>query len=75
MTIGLFGTCGNSKWRDSFIKDYEKEGIDYYNPQVDNWKPEDAKVEAEHLANDKIILFPVTRETSGLGSLVTVGSQ
>jgi hypothetical protein len=30
-------------------------------------------VEAEHLANDEIILFPVTSETYGTGSLTEVG--
>lgn len=71
--IGLFGTCGNSKWRDSFIAEYEKLGIGFYNPQVPDWKPEDAEIEAEHLANDKIILFPITGESYGLGSLSEVG--
>lgn len=40
---------------------------------VENWKPEDAEIEAEHLANDNIILFPVTSETYGVGSLSEVG--
>jgi hypothetical protein len=73
MTIGLFGTCGNSTWRKEFIEQYEKAGIDYFNPQVDDWNPDLAEIEAAHLANDEIILFPVLAETSGLGSLGEVG--
>jgi len=73
MTIGLFGTCGGSTWRDKFMSQYDKAGIDYFNPQKDDWKPEDAEIEADHLANDEIILFPVLEETSGLGSLGEVG--
>ncbi len=73
MTIGLFGTCGNSQWRNKFIETYKKLNIDYFNPVKDDWKPEDAEIEAEHLANDEIILFPVTDETLGLGSLGEVG--
>lgn len=73
LTIGLFGTCGNSKWRNIFMKKYNEKGIKYFNPQVDNWEPELARVEAEHLANDKIILFPITSETYGMGSLSEVG--
>ena len=73
MTIGLFGTCGNSQWREQFITIYKKMGIEYFNPIKDDWKTEDAQIEAEHLANDKIILFPVTDETLGLGSLGEVG--
>jgi hypothetical protein len=73
MTIGLFGTCGDSKWRDTFMEVYDKKGISYFNPVKDDWKVEDAKIEAEHLANDEIILFPVTNETLSLGSLGEVG--
>lgn len=70
--VGLFGTCGNSKWRDPFISIYGGD-INYYNPQVTDWKPEDAEIEAEHLVNDQIILFPVTSETYGTGSLAETG--
>ncbi len=72
-TIGLFGTCGNSKWRAPFIEEYKRLGMAYFNPQVDDWKPELAVEEARHLAEDEIILFPVTGETYGLGSLSEVG--
>jgi len=71
--IGLFGTCGNSKWRDKFIWEFEANNIDYFNPLNDDWKPEDAIIEADHLANDSIILFPITHETYGTGSLAETG--
>lgn len=73
LTIGLFGTCGNSKWREPFISRYDELGISYFNPQVTDWKPEFAEVEAQHLAEDKVILFPVTNETYATGSLSEVG--
>jgi len=73
MTIGLFGTCGNSTWRNEFIETYKFNDVEFFNPQVNDWSPELAEVEAEHLANDEIILFPVLAETSGLGSLGEVG--
>lgn len=72
-TIGLFGTCGESNWRTPFVERFQKEGINFYNPQVDDWKPEDAEIEAEHLANDEIICFPVTDETLAEGSLSEIG--
>lgn len=72
-TIGLFGTCGGSTWRDPFMERYDQLGIPYFNPQVDDWKPEDAAIEAEHLATDPIVLFPVTSETYGTGSLAETG--
>lgn len=73
LTIGLFGTCGSSTWRSEFIKEYEKENINYYNPQVKDWRPECSIEEAKHLATDKIIVFPITSETYGEGSLSEVG--
>jgi len=73
ITIGLFGTCGSSTWREDFMRHYDELGISYYNPQVENWTPQDAVIEAEHLINDQIILFPVTGETYGTGSLAETG--
>ena len=72
-TVGLFGTCGGSTWRDPFMKMLEEQGIAYFNPQVDNWTPDLADIEAWHLANDRLILFPVTDETFGFGSLAETG--
>lgn len=72
-TIGMFGTCGGSKWRDPFMAVYTEKGMPFFNPQVADWTPEMAVVEAHHLAHDEIILFPVTRETYGSGSLAEVG--
>lgn len=71
--IGLFGTCGDSKWRDAFMAAYEERGINFFNPQVSNWTPECADIEADHLVNDDVILFPVTNETFGTGSLSETG--
>lgn len=71
--IGLFGTCGNSTWRDAFMAEYAKSNIEFYNPQVDDWHPGLADDENRHLAEDEIILFPVTEETTGQGSLAEIG--
>lgn len=73
LCIGLFGTCGKSHWRDNFIEYYTKMRISFFNPQVENWQPENAVQEAEHLANDEVILFPITSETYATGSLSEVG--
>lgn len=75
ITIWLFWTCWKSKWRDSFIEKYKSLWIDFFNPQLEDWTwlPENAINEAEHLASDDIILFPVTWETYWLGSLAETG--
>lgn len=72
-TIGLFGTCGGSKWREPFKARYAQESVSFYDPQRPDWKPEDAEIEAMHLASDEILLFPVTSETYATGSLSEVG--
>lgn len=71
--IGLFGTCGRSRWRDEFVKTYEDFGINYFNPVVPDWTPECSIEEARHLASDRVILFPITRETYSLRSLAESG--
>lgn len=73
LIVGLFGTCGSSRWRDEFIRRYDELGIPFFNPQVEHWTSELAEIEAQHLANDQLLLFPVTSETYGTGSLAEVG--
>lgn len=73
LCVGMFGTCGGSTWRDPFTSTYRDMNIPSFNPQVDDWNESLAIVEAEHLANDAIILFPVTGETYGIGSLSECG--
>lgn len=71
--IGLFGVCGNTTWRQDFMKKYDEREIEYFNPQVSDWKPELAQIEAEHLVQDSIVLFPITNETYAFGSLAETG--
>lgn len=73
--IGLFGTCGTSQWREPFIQRYQELGIPYFNPQVPvgTWHPGLVVEEDLHFHRDSLILFPVTDETTGQGSLAEVG--
>ena len=71
--VGLFGTCGSSTWRDPFVETFRAKGVDFFNPQVDDWSPELATIEADHLAGDAIIMMAVTGETVGAASLVEAG--
>ncbi len=73
LCVGLFGTCGRSKWRGPFVKAFTNLGYSFFNPQKENWSPDDAVEEAKHLAEDKILLFPITSETYASGSLAEVG--
>jgi len=71
--VGLFGTCDNVRWRDAFMAKYAEEGIAYFNPMVDDWHPGMIPLEAKHRAEDPIIIFPVLKESYGLGSLSEIG--
>jgi len=76
--VGLFGTCGTpaSTWRhDIFIPRLEAKGLSYFNPQVGpgEWTPEMAEREAESMANDEVIVVPISNETHGYGSLGEAG--
>ena len=73
LVIGLFGTCGGSMWRESFKAVYAEKNIPYFDPNKADWKAEDAIEEAKNLAEDDVILFPITNETYGTGSLSEVG--
>jgi hypothetical protein len=72
--VGLFGTCGDSTFRQElFIPEYERLGIDYFNPQVEDWRPELADIESDHLAYDVVQCWPVLSSTYGAGSLAEQG--
>lgn len=73
VTIGLFGTCDNIKWRDPFMSRYDQVGIAYFNPMVDNWHPGLVELENYYLRNSEVILFPVLSESLGTGSLAEIG--
>lgn len=71
--VGLFGTCGNSTWRRGIIEQLHSHGFSYFNPQRSDWKHEHIVEENYHLNNDDVILFVVTKETTGFGSLGEIG--
>jgi hypothetical protein len=74
LCVGMFGTCGTSTFRrDIFIPKFEAAGVQYFNPQVENWTSDLAAVEAEELREDSIILMPITDETYAEGSLAECG--
>ena len=73
LCIGLFGTCDKHRWRDPFMAKYDSLGIPYFNPMVDDWHPGMVPLEAQHLAEDEIIVFPVLGWSYAEGSLSELG--
>ncbi len=71
--VGLFGTCDNIRWRDPFMAEYDRQGVRYFNPVVENWTPGCIPEEKRHLEEDAIVLFPILGESYGQGSLSELG--
>ncbi|MBX3056435.1 MAG: hypothetical protein KF770_08185 [Anaerolineae bacterium] len=71
--VGLFGTAGNSTWRDGVMARLDAAGIAYFNPVVPDWTPAHAELESQHLVTDRVILLVITGETEGYGSLAETG--
>jgi len=80
-TVGLFGTCDQSTWREDFAIDrLDAEGVEWYNPNVTDYDWSDPEKNAalvdeenRNLVEDSVILFPVLSESLGQGSLGEVG--
>lgn len=69
--VFLGGTCNNSNWRDKLIPLLE---INYFNPVVINWTPEDIKLEElEKSDYCDIHLYYITSEMKGYYSLMEAG--
>jgi len=52
---------------------YDLLGIPYFNPMVDDWHPGMVPLEAQHLAEDEVIVFPVLGWSYAEGSLSELG--
>jgi len=72
--IFLGGACNPSTWRkDIAIPMFKQYGLyedSYFNPQVDEWRPELVKIEAEVKRDARILLFVVGDETRGIASMI-----
>lgn len=72
--VGLFGTCGDSRWREDIaIPILEQRQKTYFNPVVPNWTEEAMKNEVDHAANDKVVMLVITGETTGIASMAESG--
>ncbi|HCQ31493.1 TPA: hypothetical protein DIU27_03895 [Candidatus Collierbacteria bacterium] len=76
-TLGLFGTCGTPAdlWRENYFLPWlVQRKLPFFNPVVPDgkWTAAHATIEADHLARDGAIVFPVSTMTHGFGSLAEI---
>lgn len=69
--VFLGGTWNGSAWRDELIPLLEKEGIDYFNPIVEDWTEECIEIEEQEKWNSCTVhLYMITKEMKGVYSLI-----
>lgn len=69
----LGGTCAETTWRDELMPLLDEEGIDYFNPVVEDWTPADQEREEEE-KNSKcnVHLYVITPEMQGVYSIAEI---
>jgi len=64
--VFLGGTCANSTWRERLIKQLK---VDYFNPVVDDWTPEDQEIEKQKRKTSDYVLYVITPLMKGVYSI------
>ncbi len=73
MKVFLGGTCNDSTWRNELIPLLEANGIDYFNPLVDDWTPECKDNEDfEKYVNCNTHLYVITPKQIGFYSFAEI---
>lgn len=67
--VFLGGTTNNSDWRDKLIP---KLKIDFFNPVVKDWKPEDQEKELQERKTSDFVLYVITPKMEGAYSVAEV---
>ncbi len=67
--VFLGGTTNNSNWRDKLIP---KLKIDFFNPVVKDWKPEDQEKELQERKTSDFVLYVITPKMEGAYSIAEV---
>lgn len=73
VTIEVFlgGACGSTEWRTSItVPILISKGVTFYNPQVEEWRPDMVVVEAIVKERCAVLLFVVGEETRGVASMI-----
>lgn len=69
--IFLGGSCNPTTWRtDVAIPLLESAGVEYYNPQVEDWSPELVAIEATAKNEADVLLFVIDSQTRAIASML-----
>jgi hypothetical protein len=69
--VFLGGSCNPTTWRqDTVIPLLEEKGIKFYNPQVEDWRPELMELEAQAKADSEVLLFVIDLQTRAIASIL-----
>ena len=71
--IFLGGTCAETTWRDELIEELRNYDVEYFNPVVEDWTPEDQEREEDEKNNKcNIHLYVITPEMQGVYSIAEI---
>lgn len=70
-SVFLGGSCNPTTWRhDVAIPFFKHNSITFYNPQVNNWRPELLEIEDQAKQTAEILFFVVDNQTRSTASMV-----
>lgn len=70
--VFLGGTCNNSTWRNRMMIYLDYDGLDYFNPVVDDWTVDCQERELEERQNCDFCLYVITPLMTGVYSIAEV---
>jgi hypothetical protein len=73
MKVFLGGSCNPTTWRKNIaIPLLERAGVEYYNPQVDEWHDDLIAIEARNKEEAAILFFVLDGQTRSIASMVEI---
>lgn len=72
MKVFLGGTCNESTWRSEMVNYLNDEGLDVFNPVVDNWDDEAQLNELYEREHCDFCLYTITPKMSGFYSIAEI---
>ena len=71
--VFLGGSCNPTTWRKNIaIPLFERAGVEYYNPQVDEWHDDLIAIEARNKEEASILFFVVDGQTRAIASMIEI---